>query len=186
MVLRPFHLCAHKGQYIAVMGASGAGKSTLLKSIFDYCKTIALKTALIPQELGLVENLSEYHNVYIGRLDQYSTISNLINLATPRLSDNKEVKSIFDSLSLSNELLSFCGELSGGQKQRIAIARAIFRQASILIADEPVAGPDSHQAEIALMLMVIITNAVLWRYTILTMHYVTGITLSVLQMVLSR
>jgi phosphonate transport system ATP-binding protein len=57
-------------------------------------------------------------------------------------------------LSLSDKLLSICGELSGGQQQRIAIARAVFRQAPVLIADEPVASLDQHQAEIALKLMI--------------------------------
>lgn len=154
IVLRPFHLTINKGQHIAVLGASGAGKSTLLKVIFDYCRTTAQKIALIPQDLGLVANLSVFHNVYIGRLDQYSTLANLINLAIPRFSARNEVKSILDKLSLSDKLLSICGELSGGQQQRIAIARAVFRQAPVLIADEPVASLDQHQAEIALKLMI--------------------------------
>jgi len=154
IVLRPFHLCINKGQHIAVLGASGAGKSTLLKVIFDYCRTTAQKTSLIPQDLGLVANLSVFHNVYIGRLDQYSTLANLINLAIPRFDARNEVKSILDRLSLSDKLLSICGELSGGQQQRIAIARAVFRQAPVLIADEPVASLDQHQAEIALKLMI--------------------------------
>lgn len=154
MVLHPFHLCINKGQHIALIGASGAGKTTLLKSIFDYCKKTALKTALIPQHLGLVENLSAFHNVYIGRLDQYSTLSNMINFVAPRISAKKEVQSILDRLSLGDKLHSLCGELSGGQQQRIAIARAIFRQAPLLIADEPVASLDSLQAETALKLMI--------------------------------
>ena len=154
IVLQPFRLCINKGQHIAVLGASGAGKSTLLKVIFDYCKTTAQQTALIPQDLGLVENLSVFHNVYIGRLDRYSTLSNLINLAIPRFCVRKEVKSILGRLSLDDKLLSICGELSGGQQQRIAIARAVFRQAPVLIADEPVASLDQHQAETALKLMI--------------------------------
>ncbi len=59
-------------------GSKCAGKTTLLKVILDHLNTSSQKAALIPQELGLVENLSVYHNVYIGRLDQYSTF--LINL----------------------------------------------------------------------------------------------------------
>lgn len=154
IVLRPFHLRINKGQHIAVIGASGVGKSTLLKVIFDHCKTTVQKTAFIPQHLGLVENLSAFHNVYIGRLDQYSTLSNLINLAAPRFSSRKEIKSILDRLSLGNKLFSVCGELSGGQQQRIAIARAVYRQAPVLIADEPLASLDQQQAEIAFKLMI--------------------------------
>jgi len=153
-VLSPFHLQITKGQHVAVLGASGAGKTTLLKVIFDHLNTTHQKLALIPQELGLVENLSVFHNVYIGRLDQYSTLSNLLNLVMPKLLARDEVKSILNDLSLSDKLFASCGELSGGQQQRIAIARAIFRQAPVLIADEPVANLDQHQAEMALKMMV--------------------------------
>lgn len=153
-VLLPFHLQITKGQHVAVLGASGAGKTTLLRTIFDYLNIGQQKTALIPQELGLVENLSVFHNVYMGRLDQCSTLSNLINLVVPKFLAKEEVESILSDLSMCDKLFSMCGELSGGQQQRIAIARAIFRQASVLIADEPVANLDQHQAEIALRMMV--------------------------------
>lgn len=153
-VLPPFHLQITEGQHIAILGTSGAGKSTLLKAIYNHLETRQQKSALIPQELGLVENLSVYHNIYIGRLDQYTTFSNLINLAIPKFSAKKEIKSILDQLHLSDSLLTPCGELSGGQQQRIAIARAIFRQAPILIADEPVANLDQGQAEAALKMMI--------------------------------
>lgn len=154
ITLLPFHLKITKGQHIAVLGASGAGKSTLLKVIFDHLNTSALKTALIPQELGLVRNLSVFHNVYIGRLDQYSTFSNLVNLVIPRRAAENEIKTILENLSFGHQLFAACGKLSGGQQQRTAIARAIFRQASVLIADEPVANLDQRQAEIALKLMI--------------------------------
>jgi len=76
-VLAPFHLQLIEGQHVAILGSSGAGKTTLLRVIFDFLNTSSLKTALIPQTPGLVENISVYHNVYMGRLDQFSTISNL-------------------------------------------------------------------------------------------------------------
>lgn len=153
-VLSPFHLQITEGQHVAVLGASGAGKTTLLKVIFDHLKAMQQKTALIPQELGLVDNLSVFHNVYIGRLDQYSTFSNLVNLVMPKYSAKDEIQSILQDLSLGQKLFASCGELSGGQQQRVAIARASFRQASTLIADEPVANLDQHQAELALKTMV--------------------------------
>jgi phosphonate transport system ATP-binding protein len=152
-VLLPFHLKITKGQHIAVLGASGAGKSTLLKVLFDHFNSTQ-KTALIPQELGLVKNLSVFHNVYIGRLDQYSTFSNLVNLVLPQQTVKNEIAVILKNLSLGQHLFTTCGKLSGGQQQRVAIARAIFRQAPILIADEPVANLDQLQAEIALKLMI--------------------------------
>ncbi len=152
-ILQPFHLQFPAGQRVAILGASGVGKTTLLKVIFDHLNNTAQKTALIPQQLGLVENLSVYHNVYIGRLDRFSTISNLVNLVTPKANAKQTIQSILNKLSLGNKLNVPCGELSGGQQQRVAIARAIYRQANTLIADEPVANLDQNQAEIALTAM---------------------------------
>lgn len=150
-VLKPFHLQILPGQRIAVLGASGAGKTTLLKLIFDQLNQVANNhVALIPQELGLVENLSVFHNVYIGRLDQQSNFANLTNLIFPRARFKAAVQLILDTLSLGDKLLVPCGELSGGQQQRVAIARALFRQAKVLVADEPVANLDVVQAEKAL------------------------------------
>lgn len=153
-VLSPFHLQLFEDQHVAILGSSGAGKTTLLKVIFDHLNNAAQKTALIPQELGLVENLSVFHNVYMGQLDQFSTLANLINLIIPRPNEKHTIQSILESLSLSDKLFDPCGELSGGQQQRVAIARAIYRQAKILIADEPVANLDQNQAEIALKEMI--------------------------------
>jgi phosphonate transport system ATP-binding protein len=153
-VLAPFHLQLLEGQHVAILGPSGAGKTTLLKVIFDHLNNTSQKTALIPQELGLVENLSVFHNVYMGQLDQFSTVANLINLIIPRSNEKHTIQSILDTLSLSDKLFDPCGELSGGQQQRVAIARAIYRQAKILIADEPVANLDQNQAEIALQAMI--------------------------------
>lgn len=153
-VLAPFHLQLVEGQHIAILGSSGAGKTTLLRVIFDFLSTSSVKTALIPQTTGLVENISVYHNVYMGRLDQFSTISNLLNLFIPKTSAKNTIQSILDTLSVGDKIFSPCGALSGGQQQRVAIARAIYRHASILIADEPVANLDQNQAEIALQTMI--------------------------------
>lgn len=153
-VLAPFHLQLFEGQHVAIIGTSGAGKTTLLKVIFDHLNNTAQKTALIPQELGLVENLSVFHNVYMGQLDQFSTLTNLINLIIPRSNEKHTIQSILETLSLNDKSFAPCGELSGGQQQRVAIARAIYRQAKILIADEPVANLDQNQAERALQEMI--------------------------------
>ena len=155
-VLHSFDLQVHQGQRIAILGASGAGKTTLLKLIFDrlHQSEARINTALIPQDLGLVENLSVYHNIYIGRLDQYSTLTNLANLVLPKQQFKEVIQAILDALLLGEKMFVPCGELSGGQQQRVAIARALFRQAKLLIADEPVANLDLVQAEIALKEMI--------------------------------
>lgn len=126
---------------IAILGHSGAGKSTLLRWLYQQ---LASRDTLawIPQDLGLVANLSLFHNIYIGRLDHYSRWRNLRNLFWPEQQLAGECRALLDRLQLQEPLQKRAGELSGGQQQRLAIARALYRGANWLLADEPVANLD--------------------------------------------
>lgn len=142
-VLRDITLTIERGERIALVGESGAGKSTLLKFIYDRC---AQEIALVPQNSGLVEALSVFHNVYMGRLHQHSTIHNLRNLLFPAKREVAAVRKLLKRLRLDDKLFTAVGELSGGQQQRTAVGRALYRSAGILIGDEPVSAVDEHQA----------------------------------------
>ncbi len=132
------------GERIALVGESGAGKSTLLRLIYERLDQVA---ALVPQELGLVQSLTVFHNVYMGRLHQRSIWRNLRNLIRPAKRDVAEVMATLEPLRLQDKVFSSVGELSGGQQQRTAVGRALFHPADILIADEPVSNVDEHQAQ---------------------------------------
>ena len=142
-VLSGISLRIEPGERIALVGESGAGKSTLLKMIFERCGADA---ALVPQELGLVQALTVFHNVYMGRLHRFSVWRNLRNLLVPAKSDVAAVTDVLTRLRLEDKLFSSVGELSGGQQQRTAIGRALFHPGEILIADEPVSAVDEHQS----------------------------------------
>ncbi|MDJ0892164.1 MAG: ATP-binding cassette domain-containing protein [Gammaproteobacteria bacterium] len=132
------------GERIALVGESGAGKSTLLRLIYERLDQVA---ALVPQELGLVQSLTVFHNVYMGRLHQRSLWRNLRNLIRPAKRDVAEVMATLEPLRLQDKVFASVGELSGGQQQRTAVGRALFHPADILIADEPVSNVDEHQAQ---------------------------------------
>lgn len=141
VILHSLTLDIKKGERVALLGKSGSGKSTLLKKLYELKKD---DTSYIPQELGLVENLSTYNNIYIARLDQFSTLHNLINLVKPAQKDVNDIIEIIDALDLEYKLFYKVNSLSGGQKQRTAIARAIYANKNILIADEPISALDEH------------------------------------------
>ena len=142
-VLRRVSFSLAEGERVALVGESGAGKSTLLRLIYERLGGTA---ALVPQELGLVQSLTVFHNVYMGRLHRHSLWRNLRNLIRPVKADVAEVLATLEPLRLEEKIFSPVGELSGGQQQRTAVGRALFHPADILIADEPVSNVDEHQA----------------------------------------
>lgn len=138
-----------RGQRIALLGASGAGKSTLLSALYRHLSA-AEPVAWIPQDLGLVPNLSAFHNVYMGRLDQEPAWRNLLNLLWPQVAPRRQIRALLARLELEPALFRAVGKLSGGQRQRVAIARALYRRTAILLADEPVTGLDPPRARACL------------------------------------
>lgn len=140
-ILDSLNLEIKKGERVALLGKSGSGKSTLLKKFYELKKE---QTSYIPQELGLVENLSTYNNVYIAKLDVYSRWHNLKNLILPAQKDKDDILAILTQIDLEAKISSKVCELSGGQKQRTAIARAIYEDKSILLADEPISALDEY------------------------------------------
>ncbi|WP_372987704.1 phosphonate ABC transporter ATP-binding protein [Marinobacter sp.] len=144
-VLGPLSLRVREGEKVALVGKSGAGKSTLIRLIHEQ---VGRNSSLVPQELGLVNALPVFHNVFMGQLDKHSTWYNTLTLIRPFAADRAAVKDLLNDLGMAEKVWIPTASLSGGQRQRVAIARAIYRNASLLLADEPVSaldGPRAHQ-----------------------------------------
>lgn len=161
-VLDPITLTVETGEQVALVGRSGAGKSTLLSLLFDPARR---DLAYMPQDLGLVQSLSVFHNVYMARLAANSTWYNLANLVWPLRSEKEAICAILRPLGLGSKLWAPVGELSGGQRQRTAVARVLYQSASILLADEPVSALDGPQAH---RVMQALTDA--YPTSVLAMH----------------
>jgi phosphonate transport system ATP-binding protein len=142
-ILRDLTLSIEAGERIGLVGESGAGKSTLLRLIYERCRDQA---SLVPQDSGLVQSLSVFHNVYMGRLHLHSVWRNFRNLLKPARDDIAAVRPIVEELRLEEKLFSPVAELSGGQQQRTAVGRALYNTGDVLIGDEPVSAVDEHQA----------------------------------------
>jgi phosphonate transport system ATP-binding protein len=149
-VLSNISLSINAGEHVALLGKSGAGKSTLLNTLYQQQRA---HCALVPQNVALVEALSVFHNVYMGRLNQYNTFYNLLNLLWPQHDPVAEVGQLVESLGLDDMLFSATGELSGGQKQRVAIARALYQNNQVLLGDEPISALDTTQARKIMQLL---------------------------------
>ena len=137
---------------IALLGTYGGGTTSLLNTLHQQC---ADQVAWCPQEHGLVEVLSGYHNIYMGQLDQHRAWYNLANLIKPFAKHKSEISELALMLGLDPELHLFksVSLLSGGQRQRIGIARAFYRQQDTFIGDEAVSSLDPVQAQMILELI---------------------------------
>ena len=143
-VLECLSLRIDYGERVALVGRSGVGKSTLLHLLYEQNR---FKSALVPQDPGLVRSLSVFHNVFMGRLNQNSVSYNLLNLIWPRSHEVDAVHSLLRVLGLEETIFVPAGELSGGQQQRASVARALFQNGETLLGDEPVSSVDEHQSE---------------------------------------
>ena len=132
------------GEKIALLGPSGGGKTSLLNALHQQC---ADSIAWCPQEHGLVNVLSSYHNMYMGQLEQHNALYNLANLIKPLAKPKQEISQLAEELGLTDQLWKSVGQLSGGQRQRVSIGRAFYRQQDTFLGDEPVSSLDPIQAQ---------------------------------------
>ena len=149
-VLRDISLRIQAGEKVVVVGPSGAGKSTLLKKLYELRQD---DSAFVHQDYALVPQLSVFHNVCIGRLDFNGTLYNLLNLVRHKKEQRQRVQQILDALGIGDKSFALVHSLSGGQQQRVAVARAIYRNSSVLLGDEPVSSIDPHQANAVLQII---------------------------------
>ena len=143
LALSGINLRLYRGQKVALVGRSGSGKSTLLRLIYE---KLPDNMALVPQDEGLVQTLSVYHNVYMGRLSEHAALYNLANLVKPFKSHVAEVRDVLERVQLIDKCFEPVGQLSGGQRQRTAIARSLYQGGELLLADEPVSAVDEQQS----------------------------------------
>lgn len=149
-VIGPLSLSVKDGERVGLVGRSGAGKSTLISLIHQQ---VGGESSLVPQDLGLVNALPVFHNVFMGQLDAHSAWYNTVTLIRPFSRDASAVRTLLKELAMPEKIWIPTASLSGGQRQRVAIARALFRQSSLLLADEPVSALDGPMAHLVMNLL---------------------------------
>ncbi|MBA6382992.1 ATP-binding cassette domain-containing protein [Colwellia sp. BRX10-6] len=138
-VIFDLSLTINKGEKVAIIGPSGAGKTSLLHHFYQCLQTSA---ALCSQRQGLVDNLSIFHNIFMGALARHHWLFNLINLMRPFKQDLHDIGLLCQQLELDEPLDKSVDKLSGGQRQRVALARALYQQQDIFLGDEPFSALD--------------------------------------------
>lgn len=153
-VLDDFNLAIAEGERIALTGASGSGKSSvaeLLLRFRNYQGSITLGGV----ELADLDSAEVRGRITAVQQHPYifnATIRDNVTLAKPDASDAEIAAALYDSVldnwvaGLPDGLLTTTGEggaaISGGEARRIAIARALLKDAPVVILDEPTEGLD--------------------------------------------
>ena len=159
-ILNSTNLEIKKGTTIGVVGPSGSGKSTLVDLINGLLKPLKGSVSVdgtnideiikpwqqslgyVGQEIFLMDDTIKA-NIAFGVIDQEININNIYKAL-----EAAQLSTFIDELKLGiNTRVGERGiQLSGGQKQRLGIARALYRNPSILIFDEATASLD-HETE---------------------------------------
>ncbi len=164
--LRGVDLTIEDGEFTAMAGPSGSGKTTLLNIIgcldspskgevkingTDVNKLTTKESAelrkrkigFVFQTFNLIPVLTAFENVEMP----------LLILNSSPNERKEKVIAILKEVGLEDYIFRRPNEMSGGQQQRIAVARALVKNPSLVLADEPTANLDSATAKDILALM---------------------------------
>lgn len=137
-VLRGIDLDIAPGEFVALLGRSGCGKSTLLRSLAGLDPTpraeveVLGTTAVAFQEPRLLPWQRVLDNVALALLNTASKSERVAH-----------ARSTLTEVGLGQKLDAWPGQLSGGQAQRVSLARALVRNPSLLLLDEPFSALDA-------------------------------------------
>lgn len=153
--LKDFSMEINKGEVIGIQGASGIGKTTLLNLLLGfytpqkghiYIDNIELneqnieswqkQVAYVPQDIFLMD-ASLCENIAFGE-------ENIDNVRIMQAIEQSGLKSLIDSLpdGIHTKVGQRGSRLSGGERQRVGIARALYKQASVILLDEATSALD--------------------------------------------
>ena len=155
-VLKDISLDVNKGQTVAIVGPSGGGKSTLVKLMLGYYPLERGRLQLWGRDMNDWKPAAARRQMAFVAQDTYLfpvSIGENIHLGKPEATRSEveqaaRLANIHDFIAgLPQGYDTPAGEwgarLSGGQKQRISLARAILRDAPILLLDEPTSALDT-------------------------------------------
>jgi simple sugar transport system ATP-binding protein len=145
-------ITVHKGTIHAIVGENGAGKSTIMRIAYGFYAAdsgeifvdgkkvdirgphdaIAQGIGMVHQHFMLVDTMTVAENIILG-----AETGSAANLDLEKA--NKDISALSDELRLGVNPEAYIEDLSVGQQQRVELLKALYRDAELLILDEPTA-----------------------------------------------
>ena len=149
-VIPPLDLNIEDGEFVVFVGPSGCGKSTLLRLIAGLEDVSGGRilidgqdaTEASPSQRGLAMVFQSY--ALYPHMSVRKNIAFPMKMAgMPEAEQKRRIDAAANALNLTDYLDRRPGQLSGGQRQRVAIGRAIVREPSAFLFDEPLSNLDA-------------------------------------------
>ena len=150
-----------EGELVVILGQSGAGKSTLLNLLGGMDVPSEGELLFRGKNLAAVKTheRTEYRRNKVGFVFQFfNLMPNLtalenVEIVTELSKDSLSPKSVLEQVGLNKRMDHFPSQLSGGEQQRVSIARAIAKNAEIILCDEPTGALDYDSGKAVLSLL---------------------------------
>ena len=171
--LRGVSLRVARGEQLAIIGPSGAGKTSLIRLVSaalrptdgrlqileaspwsltaGELRTLRARIGVVHQVPPIPPRLRVVTAVLAGRLGQWPWWKSVLSLLYP--ADIGGAHAVLAQLELADRLFERCDRLSGGQLQRVGLARVLYQQPDLVLADEPVSAMDPTLADHAIALL---------------------------------
>lgn len=159
VALKDINFKADKGEVVLIMGPSGAGKSTFLTIAGSLQKPTSGEVLINDEDISdfSAKKRNELRLNKIGFILQaynlvpFLTVNEQFTLVDKVKKQNnisrEELQDLLKQLGITDLVKKYPSELSGGQQQRAAIARVLYANPEILLADEPTASLDTKNVE---------------------------------------
>lgn len=159
VALKDINFKADKGEVVLIMGPSGAGKSTFLTIAGSLQKPTSGEVLINDEDISdfSAKKRNELRLNKIGfvlqayNLVPFLTVNEQFTLVDKVKKQNnisrEELQDLLKQLGITDLVKKYPSELSGGQQQRAAIARALYANPEVLLADEPTASLDTKNVE---------------------------------------